>query len=111
MKTLLILSLGLMMTSLVSAQEVKTEILPMDIQIKTAVIPAPDQKKSEAMVYGYDANGKFTVLREGSNNLVCIADNPNQKGISVACYSVQLEPFMRRGRELGAGGHGRQGKI
>ncbi|ALM06490.1 hypothetical protein SB49_00675 [Sediminicola sp. YIK13] len=104
MKTLLILSLGLMMTSLVSAQEVKTEILPKDIQIKTAVIPAPDQKKSGAMVYGYDADGKFTVLREGSNNLVCIADNPNQEGISVACYSVQLEPFMKRGRELGAEG-------
>ncbi len=104
MKTLLILSLGLMMTSLVAAQEVKTEILPRDIQIKTAVIPAPDQKKSDAMVYGYDANGKFTVLREGTNNLVCIADNPHQEGISVACYSVQLEPFMKRGRELGAEG-------
>jgi hypothetical protein len=90
----------------VSCQEKKpeVEILPSDIQIKTAVLPAPEADKMGAMVYGYNENGDMVVLREGSNNLVCIADNPNNDGISVACYSKELEPFMKRGRELTAEG-------
>ncbi len=82
----------------------KPEILPKEIQIKTAVLPAPEADKEDAMVYGYDKNGKLVVLREGSNNLVCIADDPNKEGISVACYSKELDPFMKRGRELTAEG-------
>ncbi|MET6991922.1 hypothetical protein [Sediminicola arcticus] len=103
MKTVLTLAFGLMM-SIVAAQESKTQIVPKEIQIKTAVLPAPYEKKGGAMVYGYDPQGNFVVLREGTNNLVCIADNPNQDGINVACYSDQLEPFMNRGRKLGAKG-------
>tara|TARA_R110002051_G_scaffold49428_1_gene96498 strand:+ start:74 stop:664 length:591 start_codon:yes stop_codon:yes gene_type:complete len=103
MKTFISLLFSLIL-SVGFSQEPQTEILPKEIQIKTAVLPAPAQKKSDAMVYGYDAEGNFVVLREGTNNLVCIADNPNQEGISVACYSIKLEPFMQRGRELGAKG-------
>ncbi len=88
----------------VSAQEEKPGILPSDIQIKTAVLPAPDDKKEGAMVYGYDPNGTLVVLREGTNDLVCIADDPNNEGISVSCYFMALEPFMKRGRELRAEG-------
>lgn len=86
------------------AQEQNPEILPADIQIKTAVLPAPEADKDGAMVYGYAASGELVVLREGSNNLVCIGDNPNKEGISVSCYSKKLEPFMARGRELSAMG-------
>lgn len=82
----------------------KPEILPEDIQIKTATLPAPEADKEAAMVYGYNTSGELVVLREGTNNLVCIADNPNNEGISVACYSKELEPFMQRGRELSAEG-------
>jgi hypothetical protein len=85
-----------------NAQE--TNILPESVQIKTAVLPAPDSDRDGAMVYGYDARGALVVLREGSNNLVCLADDPNKKGISVSCYSKKLEPFMKRGRELNAEG-------
>ena len=84
------------------AQEIKTEIPPNEIQIKTAVLPAPDEKKDGAMVYGYNSSGKLVVLRKGTNNLVCIGDNPSKDGINVACYSKKLEPFMARGRELSA---------
>ena len=76
------------------------DVLPADIQIKTATLPAPEEDKDGAMVYGYDRQGNLVVLREGSNNLVCIADNPAKEGISVSCYSKKLEPFMARGREL-----------
>lgn len=110
MKTLVILSFGLIMMPLASAQEVKTSIQSKDIQIKTAVLPAPDDKKEGAMVYGYDPKGNFMVLREGTNNLVCLADNPKQDGISVSCYFDQLEPFMKRGRELTTEGKNAQEK-
>lgn len=76
------------------------KVLPKEIQIKTATLPAPDEDKEGAMVYGYDRQGKLVIIREGSNNLVCIADNPGKEGISVSCYSKKLEPFMARGREL-----------
>lgn len=56
------------------------------------------------MVYGYDAKGEFVVLRKGTNEMICLADNPNQAGLSVSCYHKDLEPFMARGRELKAEG-------
>ncbi|TRO66851.1 hypothetical protein [Christiangramia sabulilitoris] len=78
----------------------QTEILPANIQIETALLAAPESKRAAAMVYGYNTDGKLIVLKEGSNNLICIADDPNFEGIQVACYSNKLEPFMARGREL-----------
>ena len=83
----------------VTAQQ-KQDILPTEIQIKTAVLPAPEEDRAAAMVYGYDESGKMVVLREGTNNMVCLADDPSKKGINVSCYSKKLEPFMKRGREL-----------
>ncbi len=82
------------------AQEEKPEILPKEIQIKTATLPAPDDKKDGATVYGYNDDGELVILRKGTNDLVCLADDPNKKGISVACYFMALDPFMKRGREL-----------
>lgn len=90
----------------VQATSQSEQILPAEIQLKTATLPAPEMEKDKAMVYGYNSNGDFVVLREGSNNLICIADDPNRKGISVSCYSKKLEPFMKRGRELVAEGKG-----
>jgi len=77
-----------------------SQIPPAEIQIKTAVLAAPEDKRAGAMVYGYNAKGDFVVLRKGTNEMICLADNPNQKGLSVSCYHKDLEPFMARGREL-----------
>lgn len=76
------------------------KMVPTDIQIKTATLAAPDELREGAMVYGYDAKGEMVILREGTNHLVCIADDPEKKGVSVSCYSKKLEPFMARGRQL-----------
>ena len=43
-------------------------------------------------------------LREGSNALICLADDPTKEGFSVSCYHRDLEPFMQRGRDLKAEG-------
>jgi hypothetical protein len=73
-------------------------------QIKTAVLAAPPAEREASTVLGYDASGAVVVLRKGSNNFICLADNPGQKGFSVACYHKDLEPFMARGRALAAQG-------
>jgi hypothetical protein len=71
-----------------------------ELQIKTAVLAAPEELREGAMVYGYDGKGELVVIREGSNEMVCIADDPDREGFSASCYHRDLEPFMQRGRDL-----------
>lgn len=71
-----------------------------DVQIKAAVLAAPEAKRADAKVYGYNDKGEFVVLRVGSNDMVCLADDPAQAGLNVSCYHRDLEPFMQRGRDL-----------
>ena len=71
-----------------------------DVQIKTAVMAAPADKQAGVAVYGYSEKKEFTLLRKGTNELICLADDPAQKGLNVSCYHRDLEPFMKRGREL-----------
>jgi len=78
----------------------QTTVLSKDIQIKLAVLAAPEEQREKAMVYGYGEKGEFIVLRKGENEMVCLADDPEQAGLSVSCYHKDLEPFMARGREL-----------
>ena len=84
------------------------QIPSIDVQIKTALMAAPIELKEAATVMGYDANGNLGVLRQGSNSLICLADDPNVPGFSVACYHKELEPFMQRGRELRIEGKSQQ---
>src|SRR5882672_9451550 len=86
----------LLLTELAFAQT----ILSPEVQIKTALLAAPEESKDKAMVYGYSPKGDFIVLRKGENEMVCLANNPNQPGLSVSCYHKSLDPFMARGREL-----------
>jgi len=83
-----------------SCVSVMAQTLPVEIQIKSALLAAPDELKDGAMIYGYNDKSEFIVLRKGTNELVCIADDPKQVGFSAACYHKDLEPFMERGREL-----------
>jgi hypothetical protein len=71
-----------------------------DTQIAAAVLAAPEDRRAGAAVLGYDADGALVTLREGSNDLVCFADDPAVAKVSVACYHRDLEPYMARGREL-----------
>jgi hypothetical protein len=53
-------------------------------------------------VLGYDESGKLVTLRRGTNDMICLADNPANKQFHVACYHKSLDPFMARGRALRA---------
>jgi len=85
----------------------KNQKLTKDQQIAAAVLAAPSEARAEAKVYGFDEDGNFVTLREGTNEFVCIADDPSKDGFQVACYHASLEPMMARGRELAAEGKSR----
>jgi hypothetical protein len=76
------------------------EVPSPEIQISAAVLAAPAELREGAAVLGYNAQGELVRLREGKNELICLANNPNNTRFSVACYHRDLEPYMARGREL-----------
>ncbi|QMW00939.1 hypothetical protein [Spirosoma foliorum] len=99
MKTSLLTLIALQGT--VTAALAQAPMIPApDSQIKAAVLAAPADKRDGATVYGYSPKNEFVVLRKGTNELVCLADDPAQKGLSVSCYHRDLDPFMERGRVL-----------
>ena len=87
-----------------AASALCAEITDGDEQIASSVLAAPQELRATATVLGYRSDGQVEVLREGSNELNCLADNPADDSFSVACYHKDLEPFMARGRELSAEG-------
>ncbi len=78
----------------------KPDVPDAAIQIKLALLAAPPEKRDSCTVYGYDADKQLVVLKKGTNELICLADNPDDPDFSVACYNKNLEPLMQRGREL-----------
>ncbi|WP_198679977.1 hypothetical protein [Aureibaculum luteum] len=99
-------------TDKVAQEDMKTEVevivpnqkLTKEHQIASAILAAPEETRAGAKVYGYDDEGNFITLREGTNAMICIADNPNKKGFQVVAYHKDLDPFMARGRALKAEG-------
>lgn len=90
--------------TIIASQKLFAQIPSAEVQIKTALLAAPEAKRAGATVLGYNAKGDLVVLRKGTNELICLADDPVQKDISVSCYHKDLEPFMARGRALKAAG-------
>lgn len=70
------------------------------LQIKSAALAAPEEMRDGVTVLGYDDAGEMITLSKGTNDLICLADDPNKKGFNAACYHKDLEPFMARGRVL-----------
>ncbi len=76
-------------------------------RIAAALLPLPAPLRAGATVVAYDADLNRTVLREGTNELVCVADNP-RPGFSVICQHESVEAYWVRGLQLVAGGASRQ---
>jgi hypothetical protein len=72
--------------------------------IATALMAAPAESREGCTVIGFNMAGEFVTFKEGTNDLICLADDPKQDGFNAACYHKSLEPFMARGRELKADG-------
>ena len=74
-------------------------------QIAAAVTPLPPEMRDGATVLGYTALGKpLVTLREGRNDMICLAPDPAATAFHAACYHKAMEPFMARGRALRAQG-------
>jgi len=94
---------GWLLLTVLSVVPVSAQGEAKDAQIAQAVLAAPEDRRAGAAVLGYEG-GTLVSLRPGTNDLICLADNPAVAGFSVACYHKDLEPFMARGRELTAKG-------
>lgn len=83
---------------------VAAQLPPAAEQIAGAVLPLPADQRATATVLGYRAQGTLSVLREGSGDMICLADEPGNDTYHVACYHESLEPMMAMGRALTARG-------
>ena len=78
MRTATLGCLLLMLSVVVAAQSVEQ-------QISDAVLPLPEGLRAGARVIALGADTKQSVLREGTNDWVCEADEPTE-GFEVSCY-------------------------
>lgn len=83
-----------------TAQAQTNQVLPPARQIALAVLPAPAGFREASTVLGYRPDGQLVRLRLGDNGIICLADDPKERGFHAACYHQSLEPFMARGREI-----------
>lgn len=100
MKKLVVLLTAVLTYPFLDAQEIPSK----EWQIKTALMAVPEDYREGAKVYGYNEDGEFVTLQEGSNDYIALADDPKKEKFSTAAYHKDLEAFMARGRELKAEG-------
>lgn len=85
---------------------------PADEQVAQAVLAAPETLRADATVLGHGgeprAGDPLTVLREGSNGIICLADEPGDERFHVACYHESMDPYMALGRRMRAEGADRE---
>jgi hypothetical protein len=91
-----IMYLTVLLAPALSAAEVPSR----ESQVAAAVLAAPAELRDGAAVLGYNPKGELVTLRQGRNELICLASDPGKTAFSVACYHKELEPYMARGREL-----------
>lgn len=87
----------------ISQVEDKDRFLAIDTDealVATALMAAPAESRAECTVIGFNMAGEFVTFKEGSNQFICLTDDPKKKGFNAACYHKDLEPFMARGRAL-----------
>lgn len=97
------------LAALFSSEPAVSQTIPdtptADQQITAATSAAPQQMRDDATVLGYSHQMEIILLREGTNEITCLADTPGDDRFHVACYHNDLEPFMTRGRELKSDGY------
>ncbi len=97
-----------LLATVVTATPLAAQVPAPDIQIAGAVSAAPEVYRANATVIGYRNYHRPALLRQGSNEMVCLADDPSESSWHVSCYHKDLDPFMSRGRELRAEGRSRR---
>jgi hypothetical protein len=85
---------------LFASMAVAANVPSPEVQIAGAVLAAPAELREGESVIGYNSEGQQARIREGKNELICLASDPGKTAFNVACYHRDLEPFMARGRQL-----------
>ena len=67
--------------------------------VAQAVLALPDTLREKATVVLFE-DGDRVVLRQGTNGLTCVADQPGDTRLSLLCYPSSIDSYMRRQREL-----------
>jgi hypothetical protein len=70
-------------------------------RIASALLPLPESMRAGATVVSVD-KGIETVLRKGTNGMVCTADAPGDQVFSVNCFHESIYAALRRADELRA---------
>ena len=65
-------------TVILASTIVAAEAPPPNVQIAAAVLAAPADHRDDATVLGYNAQGELVKLREGKNELICLANDPSK---------------------------------
>ena len=94
MRSLILLTVTLFTVLPIQAQQSTGEI------ITQSVAPLPATLRDGATVLSFDENNNSTVLRQGTNDMTCWADDPGAD-FRVSCFPQSIEPMMARRRELG----------
>jgi len=96
-----------LLLALATTTPLAAQVPAAELQIAGAVSALPEGSRANATVRGYSNYHRPAVLRQGSNEMICLADDPAETRWHVACYHQDLDPFMSRGRELEAAGKSR----
>lgn len=104
MRLYLVLTIALASLLFAVAGSATAEMPGKEQQVSGAVSAAPGDRREGATVMGYSDEGDLTVLREGTNKLICLADKPGDDRFHATCYHESLEAYMARGWELRAEG-------
>ena len=67
--------------------------------LERALLPLPVSERAGATVTVV-TDHEARVVREGSGEFICIADDPSDDRFQAVCYHESLEAYMARGREL-----------
>ena len=94
--------LTVVLATLMSVAIVHAQGKSKDQRIAETVTPLPTELQAGATVVAFDGEGGRTVLREGTNDLVCRADGP-APGFLALCYhqvfSAHMEPSQWEGMD------------
>lgn len=93
---------------LISSASLLAQVPSKEDQVAAAIQALPEEQRANATVLGYDENGQLVEIRKGTNQSICLADDPGKDGFNAACYHSSLSDFMARGRALRAEGKSRK---
>ena len=95
---------ALMLGLLAVAPALAAQKQPAVQQISEAISPLPEPLRAGATVMAFAGGSKLELIRQGSNPMICLPDDPDVEGFHAACYHRDLEPFMGAGRRARAEG-------